>query len=309
MSAPFHYQPDPACTAKSCVWDVKTYEGSYYGPSTISEATLRSDNTVYARLTLDVGPENVVETAHAMGVTTPLEPVPSVGLGSNGVSVLEMASAYATLAAGGVYSEPMAIRKVVVPDGHVDTASGWGEPIRHRALPSGVAYAVTKVLERNILAGTASRAFFGRPAAAKTGTTDDFADAWLCGYTPDLAAAVWVGYPNARIEMRDVHGIHVAGGTFPAMIWHLFMAAALVNTPVESFLLPGNPAVYKPFHGQYALTGKRGATGGEKQGQGPQGGPATTGTDSTSSPTTTAPPPTTTAPPPTTTGSTTSTTP
>jgi len=207
---------------------------------------------VYARLTLDVGPDAVVRTAHALGITTPLEPVPSVGLGSNAVSVLEMASAYATLAAGGVYSKPMVIARVVLPDGHADQASAWGVPRRRRVLPADVAAAVTRVLEQNVAAGTATRAAIGRPAAAKTGTTDDFADAWLCGYTPGLAAAVWVGYPNARVQMRNVHGIAVAGGTFPAMIWHAFMAAALAGHRAEPFPAVHPPA-YRPFHGQYAL--------------------------------------------------------
>ena len=131
-----------------------------------------------------------------MGIKTLLEPVASVGLGSNSVSVLDMASAYATLAAGGIYSEPMAIRQVVLPNGKVDTEAGWGKPKRKRVFTDGVAYEVTRILEQNMLAGTGTGANFGRPAAGKTGTTDDFADAWFCGYTPTLSTAVWVGYPN-----------------------------------------------------------------------------------------------------------------
>ena len=154
--------------------------------------------------------------AHALGVRSTLDPVPSIGLGSNVVSVLDMASAYATLAAGGVYSQPMAIRKVVLPGGRVDKASGWGQPDRKRVIPDGVAYEVTKILEQNLLDGTGTRAYFGRPAAGKTGTTDNHTDAWFCGYTPTLATAVWVGYPNSTIEMTSVHGISVSGGSFPA---------------------------------------------------------------------------------------------
>ncbi len=130
LSAPFRWQPDPTCSASvdpNCVWDVSTFDNSYVGRTSISAATLRSDNSVYARLTLDVGPENVADIAHRMGIKTKLEPVASIGLGSNAVSVLEMASAYATLAAGGVYSEPMAIRKVVLANGREDDEAGWGE--------------------------------------------------------------------------------------------------------------------------------------------------------------------------------------
>jgi penicillin-binding protein 1A len=249
MSAPFTWQPDPL----SEPWEVSTFDHSYYGVSTIRQATIRSDNSVYARLTLDVGPEKVAQTAREMGIRTKLEPVASIGLGSNAVSVLEMASAYATLAAGGIYSEPMAIRKVVLPSGKVDPA--WGKGNRKRVMSDGEAYVVTQILQENILGGTGTAANPGRPAAGKTGTTDDFADAWFAGYTPNLATAVWVGYPNAQIEMRSVHGISVAGGSFPAMIWHDFVVPALAGSPSLSFPLPTQPAVWLPFHGQWAFYG------------------------------------------------------
>ncbi len=163
MSAPFTWQPDPL----SEPWEVSTFDHSYYGVSTIRQATIRSDNTVYARLTLDVGPENVAQTAQEMGIKTKLEPVASIGLGSNAVSVLEMASAYATLAAGGIYSEPMAIRKVVLPSGKVDPA--WGKGKRERVMTDGEAYVVTQILQENVLGGTGTAANPGRPAAGKTG--------------------------------------------------------------------------------------------------------------------------------------------
>jgi penicillin-binding protein 1A len=287
ISAPFTWQPDP----RSEPWTPKTYDGSYYGPSTITEATLRSDNSVYARMTLDLGPESVVKIAHAMGVKSSLQPVASVGLGSNDVSVLDMASAYATLAAGGVYTKPMAIRKVVLASGEVDTDSGWGKPQRRRVFPDGVAYQVTRILERNMLAGTGTRAYFGRPAAGKTGTTDDHTDAWFCGYTPNLSTAVWVGYPNATVEMTNVHGISVTGGSFPAMIWNLFMSAALDGTPVLDFPLPKEQVVWRPWKGQYQLEGDTSTT---------ETGTTETGETETEPATTTEPPPPppTTAPPP-----------
>ena len=252
LSAPLFYQPDPAIEA----WEPKTYDGSYYGPSTVTAATLRSDNSVYARLTLDLGPENVARMARSLGVRSALEAVPSIGLGSNVVSVLDMASAYATLAAGGVYSEPMAIRKVVLPGGVVDTKAGWGKPDRKRVIPDGVAYEVTKILEQNMTSGTGTRAYFGRPAAGKTGTTDDHTDAWFCGYTPTLATAVWVGYPNSTVEMSSVHGISVSGGSFPAEIWNLFVSRALSETPVADFALPRQEPAFRPWEGDYQDSGE-----------------------------------------------------
>jgi len=250
VSAPFHYQPDPAIPS----WDVSTYSHTYSGPITVQQATLQSDNTVFAQLTLDVGPENVAAMAHRLGVQSPLQPVPSIGLGSNAVSPLDMASGYATLAAGGIYSQPMAIRKVILANGKEDDKAGWGRPRRQRVLPDGVAYTVTKILEQNVLYGTGTRANFGRPTAGKTGTTDDHADAWFCGYLPNLEATVWVGYPQAEIPMENVHGIAVAGGSFPAEIWRLFMERAVRYSPPRDFALPKTYPVWKPFQrGQYAI--------------------------------------------------------
>jgi penicillin-binding protein 1A len=233
---------------------VSTYSHTYSGPLTIQQATLQSDNTVYAQLTLDVGPENVAAMAHKLGVQSPLQPVPSIGLGANAVSPLDMASGYATLAAGGVYSEPMAIRRVVLANGKDDDQAGWGKPVRHRVLPDGVAYTVTKILEQNVLYGTGTRANFGRPAAGKTGTTENHADAWFCGYLPNLEATVWVGYPQAEIPMENVHGIAVAGGSFPAEIWRLFMERAVRYTHSVDFALPRTYPTWKPFQrGDYAI--------------------------------------------------------
>jgi penicillin-binding protein 1A len=250
VSAPFHYQPDPSAEP----WDVSTYSHTYSGTISVQQATLQSDNTVYAQLTLDVGPENVAVMAHQLGVQSPLEPVPSIGLGSNAVSPLDMASAYSTLAAGGIYSQPMAIRKVILANGKEDNQAGWGKPARRRVIPDGVAYTVTKILEQNIQYGTGTRANFGRPAAGKTGTTDDHADAWFCGYLPNLEATVWVGYPQAEIPMQNVHGIAVAGGTFPAEIWRLFMERVTRYSPPQDFPAPTTAPVFKYFQrGQYAI--------------------------------------------------------
>ena len=145
---------------------------------------MHSDNTVYAQLTLDVGPENVAEMAHKLGVQSrAATSCPSMGLGADAISPLDMASAYATLAAGGIYSKPMAIRKVVLANGKEDTDAGWGKPQRKRVISDGVAYEVTRILEQNVLCGTGVGANFGRPAAGKTGTTDNHADALVLAAT------------------------------------------------------------------------------------------------------------------------------
>jgi len=247
-SAPFHYQPDPYTPA----WDVQTYDHTYSGSISVHSATLASDNTVYAQLTLDVTPEKVAQMAHLLGIRSHLDPVPAMGLGADAISPLEEASAYATLAAGGIYSKPMAITKVVLANGKVDTDAGWGQPDRRRVISDGVAYEVTKILEDNVLQGTGVGAYFGRPAAGKTGTTDNHADAWFSGYTPQLETTVWVGYPQGEIPMEDVHGIAVAGGTFPASIWRLFMEKAMANTPELTWQYPRDPVVWRSWtQGQY----------------------------------------------------------
>ena len=260
VSAPFTYKVHPAgnCDDGSW-WCVHTYANDYYGWSSIRSATIRSDNSVYAQLTLDVTPERVAETARRMGVRSRLDVrgayVPSIGLGSVAVSPLDLASAYATLAAGGVHAEPMAIRRVVLADGREDTNAGWGVPQRRRALPEGVAAVVTRILEQNVQSGTGTRAAFGRPAAGKTGTNEEHADAWFAGYTPNLATTVWIGYTKGEIPMESVHGIAVSGGSFPAEIWRLFMERALEGKEPLSFPEPSRWPTWQPFtRGEYALT-------------------------------------------------------
>ena len=186
--------------------------------------------------------------AHRLGIRSHLDVVPAMGLGADAISPLEEASAYATLAAGGIYSKPMAIRKVVLANGKEDTDAGWGKPQRERVISDGVAYEVTKILEDNVLGGTGVGAYFGRPAAGKTGTTDNHADAWFSGYVPQLETTVWVGYPQGEIPMENVHGIAVAGGTFPATIWKLFMETAMENTPALSWALTARPGRLAAVH-------------------------------------------------------------
>jgi penicillin-binding protein 1A len=264
LSAPFKYDPTGlgSCdTNPPTAWCPQTYDHTYVGATSIENATLRSDNSVYARLSLDVGPENIARIARDLGVQTDLRTsegayVPSMGLGSRVVTPLDMASAYATLAAGGIYSKPMAIRKVVLPGGKIDTQAGWGVPQRNRAVPDWVAAEVVRILEENMTSGTGVGAYFGKLAAGKTGTTDNYADAWFCGFVPGLEATVWIGYPRGEIPMRSVHGISVSGPTFPATIWKLFMerASYYAQRP-KVFPTPKSKPVWLSHTLQYAMSG------------------------------------------------------
>jgi penicillin-binding protein 1A len=263
LSAPLIYNPDPAGTCENEIaWCVQTYEHTYHGVESVASATVQSDNTVYARLALDVGPANIVAMARKLGIrTSPLEPFPSITLGSEEVTPLELASAYATLAAGGVYSKPMAITKVVLPNGKVDTDAGWGEQKRERVIPDWVASTVTQVLQQNMLYGTGRGAHIpGRTDAGKTGTTENYVDAWFSGYTPRLVATVWMGYPQGEIPMLSVHGITVSGPTFPAEIWHRFMETAIGDRPDVPFPAAQTQPVWTYWRGQYQYSGSYGYT-------------------------------------------------
>jgi penicillin-binding protein 1A len=194
--------------------------------------------------------------AQKLGIRSPLKAVPSLTLGSIGVTPLDMASAYATLAAGGIYSKPMAITKVVLPNGSIDTEAGWGKPKRQRVIPDWVASTVTSVLEENMLSGTGRGAHLAdRTDAGKTGTTDNYADAWFCGYMPFLEATVWIGYPKGEIPMLSVHGIAVSGPTFPATIWHLFMESAVGRRKDVPFRKPVSAPKWTAWRGEYQYYG------------------------------------------------------
>jgi membrane peptidoglycan carboxypeptidase len=180
------------------------------------------------------------------------KPVASIGLGPLGVSPLEMAAAYATFAAGGIFARPMAITKVVLPNGKLDKAGGWGKPAAKRAVSEAVAWEVTEVLGDNARYGTGAGSGDGiHPTAGKTGTTENHADAWYVGYTRGLSTAVWMGYPSGEIPMESVHGQTVAGSTFAVPIWHLYMAAAEWNRPVREFVEPEQEVAWRPLEKHY----------------------------------------------------------
>ena len=201
-------------------WNVKTFGDTYSGTVTLTRATLASDNSVYAQLILDVGPKAVCGAAKRLGIMTKLDCYPAEGLGglTRGVTTLEMAGAYGTLASGGVRHRPTGIERVVFPDGKSETLTN---PKGKRVMTDGQAYEVTRILEMNVQSGTGTNANFGCPAAGKTGTTDEAKDAWFVGYTPKLSAAVWVGYPDAGVAMPGAQG-----GTMAAPVWNAFMTPA-----------------------------------------------------------------------------------
>jgi penicillin-binding protein 1A len=200
-------------------WEVNNSEPGG-GVMALDDATVHSVNVIFAQLDLDVGPENVTRMARELGIDAPLESVPAEGIGglSIGVTPLEMASAYATLAAGGIHRRPTAVSRVEFPNGEVDEPD---PEAGERVLTEGQAYEVTRILEGVITEGTgAGYTYMGCAAAAgKTGTSEDTSDAWFAGYTPLFSTAVWVGHPQSRAPTGY-------GGPTAGPIWASFMSAA-----------------------------------------------------------------------------------
>lgn len=213
-----------------------------YGVMTLTQATADSVNCAYIRLGVKVGLGNVVNMARLLGVRSPLTPLPSMIIGSEDINPLEMAASYATIDDQGIYHSPQFITQVVGENGV--QLVGPKESAR-RVVSSQNARVAISVLRSVIEYGTGTGASIGRPAAGKTGTTDNFTDAWFDGFTPQLVTVVWMGAPAGSISMFDVGGIPVYGGTYPARIWRDFMSHALAHVPVENFpppnysLIPG----------------------------------------------------------------------
>ncbi|MEO6496545.1 MAG: transglycosylase domain-containing protein [Solirubrobacteraceae bacterium] len=231
--------------------EVSTYGETYNGRMNLHSATLQSDNTVYMQLALDVGPGEVRKTAYDMGITTKLEGFPAESLGGLklGVSPLEMSRAYSTIANGGDRVRPIAVTKVTFPDGHTETPF---KQKKVKVFTDGQAYEATKILQDNIIGGTGGLASIGCPAAGKTGTTDEFTDAWFVGYTPKLSTAVWVGHADSRDPMPGA-----AGGVVAAPIWGAYMNA-IKGKECGDFPQPKEAFVAQPFFGKYSTTGVQG---------------------------------------------------
>jgi len=227
---------------------VSNYGGASYGSADLRTATWKSINTVFVQLIVDVGIKETAALAKRMGISGIRLDQPLYGvmaIGTQETSALEMASAYGTFANRGLRVAPTPVLSITDPKGK--KVEDNREPQGQRVLDEVVADNVTNVLEGVIAKGTGTRANIGRPAAGKTGTSENWENAWFVGYTPTLSTAVWMGHPQANIGMDDVHGIpHVVGGSLPAMMWHDFMIEAVKDVPPLPFTVAARlPSVAK----------------------------------------------------------------
>lgn len=205
-------------------WRVGNYGDAGLGTLDLVEMTKQSSNTAYAQLIDQLGPKQVADLAARLGVKSKVQPVPAMVLGTEEVSVLEMASVYSTFMDNGEHTDPSVIERVDDSQGRVLYQH---RPSRKRVLEPSVNQSLSWILNQVVEGGTATAAKFGQPVAGKTGTTENYRDAWFVGYTCQLTAAVWVGYPGPETKYMDnVHGRQVAGGTFPAQIFSTFMSMA-----------------------------------------------------------------------------------
>jgi penicillin-binding protein 1A len=255
---------------------VHTAEDTYQGNINITNATVLSDNTVFAQLAVDLGMDKFDAMAHAMGITSPLDGNPSEVIGGLrvGVTPLEMADAYSTIANGGTHIPATIINKVVFPDG---SYRNFGDPTHTTVFTDGETYAATSVLKQVITSGTGTAAGYGCPAAGKTGTANNLENAWFVGYTPRMSTAVWVGYPQGNIPMADGFG-----GTLAAPIWHDYMQAAS-GSYCGDFPAPSTPFQGTAFFGPHAVTGGSSTLPGKPGKPGPQSGGVGTPTTNTTS--------------------------
>lgn len=231
------------CSPQGNIWTVRNAGGGGVGIRTLEQATYLSTNTVFAQVSLAVGPENIVDTAHKMGIVSPLNPVLSIALGTQAVSPLEMASAYSTIANYGERIPSYLIETIADAAGNIIYQH---EPQPERVLNQALTAAVVRTLRKVVSQGTARRADIGRPQAGKTGTAQNFRDVWFMGFIPQYTTAVWVGYADAQIEMvnftvydertgKEQFHRRAYGGTVAAPVWKDFMLYVTKNLPVEDF--------------------------------------------------------------------------
>lgn len=268
---------DDICTGPEGVWEPENFDGASYGTITLDEATANSVNTVYAELIAEIGPDKVADVLQRLGFRGPnnkrrVPPTCSLALGTLDVSAVQMVRSFAALAGGGRLPKVRAVRYVLDGDGEClhkfeskeDLECAKSDVVEPRpVIDDDAAYTLTDALTGVVEYGTGTAAAIGRPAAGKTGTTQDHRDAWFAGYVPQLATVVWMGYPVApgpdgklrteddftpRMEYcgapracRPVESIEVTGGSFPAQIWAAFMTSALEGEPVEYFPVADDP--------------------------------------------------------------------
>jgi len=233
------------------VWRPENYESKFYGPISLREALVHSRNLATVKLLDRVGIKNVVEFAKRVGIQSPLTPDLSMALGSSSVSLIELTSAYGVFADEGVRAEPMAVLSVTDSSGQVLEEH---EPVANEVISKETAYVVTNMMEDVIQRGTGWRAkVLNRPLAGKTGTTNDFTDAWFVGFTPNLAVGVWVGFDDVRSL-----GDREAGASAALPVWINFMRAAFEIVPETTFPIPEN-VVYAKIDPQTGLLAPEGA--------------------------------------------------
>jgi membrane peptidoglycan carboxypeptidase len=307
-----NYPLFPGASAPDDFWTVQNAEPASSPVLPLSSALEQSVNAVYARLAIDIGAENVAAMAYKLGIpkSDHLPQTPSVILGAGAVSPLDMTHAYSTIAAQGIRRPLLAFTKVV-PYNQKPILTRPSKNKGHRVVPDGATWQLTQYLDTNVhscCTGTnanvaISNSSLYRAQAGKTGTTDNHTDAWFCGYTPSLAACVWVGYPKGEVSMSGLGGTipgPAFGGGYPATIWRLFAAAAFQSQPSKFPatawpIAPLHPIQFLPWTSRFQLpttTTKKKKHGGSSSTQG--GGGSTTGGGTTTSP---PPPPTTTNPP------------
>jgi penicillin-binding protein 1A len=220
----------------SCVYNAEPGGGGYVNLWT---ATADSINVVFAQLAMQVGADNIVANARKMGITqTPLPAVPSITLGADSVAPLQQASGYQTIADQGKHCPPYAVQSIRGPNG---AKLFTYHPDCKQVIDPNIANLVTQMLQGVITGGTGVAANIGRPAAGKTGTTNNYADAWFVGYVPQYVTAVWVGDPRGEISVPDFQGMGpMFGGTAAAPIWHDYMLGILKGVPPTGFNAPGH---------------------------------------------------------------------
>jgi penicillin-binding protein 1A len=218
----------------------ENFSNDYLGTVTLRRALEKSDNIATVKLLMELGYEPVIETARKLGITTDLQPYPSLALGSFEVSLLELTSAYGTFANQGVRVEPHFVQDVLRRDG---TVVEHVAPKVHDAVSPQVAYLMNQLLQGVVTSGTGrGAASLGRPLAGKTGTTDDSTDAWFIGYAPDLVVGVWVGF-----DVKRTLGARETGAKAALPIWRAFMEEAYEGRPPEPFPRPSH-IVEVPIH-------------------------------------------------------------
>jgi penicillin-binding protein 1A len=265
----------PPCGSPATPWELKTYSGTGRGSMDLRSATLASDNSVYAQLVSDLGPDKVKETARLMGIKSKLIGVCAESLGglTDGVSPLEMANAYATIVNGGYRTRPRVIKKIERNGKKIKLPARWRAK-RTKAFEDGVTDQAVRILAANATGGTGTKSIIPgcNAQGGKTGTTDKNIDAWFVGFTPKFATSVWVGFPgSAKISMNGMYfGSNIDGGTYPAQIWGDYMKK-VVTKGCGQWLDPKEPFNSQPFLGKYAREG----ADDEETGDGEQG----TGTD------------------------------